>query len=836
MTSTRRVGFKLHNNLISHLVDRQAATPEKALLELVMNAADAGATRVDLSLTAKGFVLCDNGRGFQSEDEIEQFFATFGTPQEQEKTYGRYRVGRAQIFGWASTAWESNSYRMAVDLAQDEHGFDLSALDPPVPGCRITGTWNLRGGRYYGNDPEHLQRELAGALSFPPLEVSINGSLVAKPADEQEWTSQTKDAYFRLATHGPLRVYNQGIFVCAYEHTRFHVGGAVVSKQAIELTMSRNEPLPYGMLWQRIERHLHEQAKTLHGTGASVGTEEFRVFALRQALRHKGSFDAEMITLVPKQHVALEQFIARLLQTRCLVYAERGTVSQVENGLRAMKTPATVLHFETLERVRAALDIPHDVEDGDVVTLLLDRLDAVLAKLGRGLPQLQILGPSDLPQPDLDTDRLPLEAISRTEQRFLAGFQDTVAQPLYDKLDIHPRAIVLAKPNKNIPAFTDGYAFVAFSQSLIKDVIRNRKGSATELVLTFIHELCHQSDSRNAGHDDVFYQRYHSLTVDQSAAIEAAIAATTQLIYRVTWHSPIATRPLETRLLWWDADPPPTSNTDICDDIRDATRKAFALLGDGKIKPEGAKQQIEAAVRAIHTLGAHLSIDQVLERVAPRLRLIGPARTLYFSQAFDRRPDRALLEGLTDPAFDAVQFEATYLSENTHSAPVFWHGHQVGSLLIQKSGIVWRPSTKQNAGKAFAAMFETLAMAQPEAFPWTKRRFERDLAWAMVVRLTFSLWRRAGCWHNETPADYQLVRRRSDAIGSFLRVQPLEQGKRPSSLDRWRDQLRAKHPELILLTPQQLMDESRAAFAKDAAAAKTSDQVSDFWFKWMYEK
>ena len=60
----RRVAWKLHHNLINHLVDRQAATPEKALLELVMDAADAGATRVDIMISAGGFTIVDDGKGY----------------------------------------------------------------------------------------------------------------------------------------------------------------------------------------------------------------------------------------------------------------------------------------------------------------------------------------------------------------------------------------------------------------------------------------------------------------------------------------------------------------------------------------------------------------------------------------------------------------------------------------------------------------------------------------------------------------------------------------------------------------------------------------------------
>ncbi|WP_287923609.1 ATP-binding protein [Diaphorobacter sp.] len=60
-----------------------------------MNAVDAGATKFNVTMDAKEFVVEDNGRGFQSREEIENWFECFGTPHEEgDATYGKFRNGR----------------------------------------------------------------------------------------------------------------------------------------------------------------------------------------------------------------------------------------------------------------------------------------------------------------------------------------------------------------------------------------------------------------------------------------------------------------------------------------------------------------------------------------------------------------------------------------------------------------------------------------------------------------------------------------------------------------------------------------------------------------------
>src|ERR1700733_14420898 len=75
MGTIETIEFSVDKDIIHSLISRQAGTLAKALLEAIMNAIDAGSTRVAVRLGATGFSVSDDGRGFRSKQEIENWFA-----------------------------------------------------------------------------------------------------------------------------------------------------------------------------------------------------------------------------------------------------------------------------------------------------------------------------------------------------------------------------------------------------------------------------------------------------------------------------------------------------------------------------------------------------------------------------------------------------------------------------------------------------------------------------------------------------------------------------------------------------------------------------------------
>lgn len=136
--------FSLHPSILYSIINEQAGDPVKAMTELVMNSMDAGATEIHFDFSATDFSIRDNGVGFKNAEEVESFFGTFGTPHEHnDRKYGKFRLGRGQVFSLASTEWRSGHFGMNVDLAgktkTDILGYELLKHDDFQDGCVITG-------------------------------------------------------------------------------------------------------------------------------------------------------------------------------------------------------------------------------------------------------------------------------------------------------------------------------------------------------------------------------------------------------------------------------------------------------------------------------------------------------------------------------------------------------------------------------------------------------------------------------------------------------------------------------------------------------------------------
>jgi len=126
MNSTQKRDFKMDPGLLWHVIHSQAGTQGKALLETVMNTIDAKATSMEINLSNEGFVISDDGKGFGSMGEIERFFETFGTPHKDgDATYGKYRMGRGQIFAFSKNKWHSGAFQMSVDIKNKGLEYDL---------------------------------------------------------------------------------------------------------------------------------------------------------------------------------------------------------------------------------------------------------------------------------------------------------------------------------------------------------------------------------------------------------------------------------------------------------------------------------------------------------------------------------------------------------------------------------------------------------------------------------------------------------------------------------------------------------------------------------------
>lgn len=268
--------FRVHPHIIKTLIREQAGTLTKAFGELIMNAVDAGASRIDLKIDESGaFTLSDNGKGFKDRQEVESFWETFGTPhQEGDAVYGKFRIGRGQIMSYASTRWRSGHFEMTVDLeaAADVFGYELTEHEQNQPGCTITGNLYKAAG---SNVTEHfrlLKNELddwdssadstlESLVRFIPVPLFINEVQVNSPAAEFIWDAEDEHAWFKFDREGAnLDIYNMGVFVTSLNSYRYGIGGTICSKRPLRLNLARNAVIEHEcQSWGSIKNAVHAQ-------------------------------------------------------------------------------------------------------------------------------------------------------------------------------------------------------------------------------------------------------------------------------------------------------------------------------------------------------------------------------------------------------------------------------------------------------------------------------------------------------------------------------------------------------------------------------------------------
>lgn len=297
-TNSTAKEFTVHPALIYSLITKQASGAPKALLELVMNSVDAGATLIDIQLSESGYVIADNGSGFKDKDTISSFFGTFGTPhQDGDAFYGRFRLGRAQSFGISKSKWYSKDFCMAVDLkveldADDKNaplGYEVTEGHEYYNGCKIVGEFYKKQNvgavsDFYkasiGERPEEMPiiPALIKMIRYIPCEVRINGEKVnLSPSDAAVHTA-TDYALFvveEAKAVSIVNIYNKGVYAYQLETQKFC--GDVISVDAIDLNIARNEAKNSCVVAKKIKNKLKALDASLNEKSKSKSAEKIDI-------------------------------------------------------------------------------------------------------------------------------------------------------------------------------------------------------------------------------------------------------------------------------------------------------------------------------------------------------------------------------------------------------------------------------------------------------------------------------------------------------------------------------------------------------------------------------
>jgi hypothetical protein len=526
MTAEKR-RFGMHQNLLYDVILRQAGTLQKAILEGVMNAIDAGATRCDVAIDGYHFSVCDDGHGFQSRREIEDFFETFGSPHEEgDATYGRFRMGRGQMMAFGKNTWRSRTFEMKVDIKHDGLDYDLYEHQDDFSGTRIDVDLY---DPILPSDLERIKSELRNFVAWAQIPVFLNDEQINKTPAEVKWDFEDEYAYYSLSSERKqLLVYNLGVLVNSFWSGRFGIGGTIVSKQQLEVNFARNDVQSTCPVFKSINAQIKKKVNKGVAKKTKL-TDAERDIMVRDFLA--GDMDAptavklRAITDVTGRSWPIEKLLQlpHKFSSRILL-AERGD-QMIETAQRrgvAFSIDKTTLErfgspdCETfLKRIKASAGVilrsnpnPKDYSAHHRLTQLagdaLDRIDVVERDELR-----EFVSPEHIPLLESELT-LDMKLLRSSIER---GYQQMIRQlnlARYEDRRFSSRQILLGKSDTAL-AWTDGTRNIWIDVKHAKLLRRGMVG-AYQIATTLLHEQIHEGpDTGTHQHDMEFYSSFHDM-------------------------------------------------------------------------------------------------------------------------------------------------------------------------------------------------------------------------------------------------------------------------------------------------------------------------------------
>jgi len=243
--STSERQLKMHPKLLMDVIKRQAGTLDKAILEGVMNAEEAGASRIDVQLDKDFLSITDDGKGIVDLKEVEEYFETFGTPHEaaERKKFAQFRMGRGQLFSFGVNKWRTSTFQMTVDIANKGLDWELQENLPHKDGCSIeVSLYDDRNPmKLYSENIKSIIEDIRRQIEYMDTPIYVNGEKINHNPNKLKWDYEDENAYYMFNAGTHLRYYNLGAFVKEEAAAKAGVTGVIVSKKQLKVNFARND-------------------------------------------------------------------------------------------------------------------------------------------------------------------------------------------------------------------------------------------------------------------------------------------------------------------------------------------------------------------------------------------------------------------------------------------------------------------------------------------------------------------------------------------------------------------------------------------------------------------
>ena len=509
--------FEVDRNIINHVIASQSSSVEDALTELVQNSLDAGATKCHIWLDENWFKVCDNGTGFNSKEEIVEYFGKFGTPHDHEDSmrFGRFRMGRGQIMNLASTTWRSNEFEMVVDIKTKGLTYELRSGHDKVPGCEIRGIWNEPISSKWNpiKKTVHFLKEKMKYLFS--IEVYLNDELISL-APDTKWDIDTDTFFFKELPKNGLSVFNLGVRVRSFKPETFRdLSGVVISKKHLSLNTSRDQVLKGCEVWDEIAKELRKfkpiKVKKNNLTHAEMSSFIANVF--EGFVPWSSFFDVKCFLVLNRKRFSYDELC------ECKGWCFAPDSSNDNDEIIADKLwqqhqvvvlslipfydiPGEIMDFLTQLKWYVQQDI-HSSNYKKEQRLSFFRRGGSFGSFSKLVAQQDdtVLDDNELSPEEL----IAIKAFRTTAKYCYTNISKWSTKQTRMALT---RQIFVGDSSDKL-GWTDGANFIALERSLLKEMQYGVMG-CEKVVTVYFHELCHEKGLSDV-HDEAFYERFHNL-------------------------------------------------------------------------------------------------------------------------------------------------------------------------------------------------------------------------------------------------------------------------------------------------------------------------------------
>ena len=545
---TERRALRMHPMLLWDVIHRQAGTLSKSILEGVMNSIDAGGSACNITMTQHALVIEDDGKGFADRTEIENFFDTFGYPHdENDATYGRYRMGRGQLFAVGKNKWTTNKFMMDVDLKPQGKskgddfalGYDFRELEEGEgrPGCRIEvelydpmNNWQFA----------QTKRDIEAAVAWAQIPVSLNGKVISKQPGSVKWALETDQAWIGLAPKGQLSVYNLGVLVCQLPASTFGTGGTVISKQRLDVNFARNSVQSTCPVWKQIGKTIKAQVgeKVKKSPKLDDAERERLALAIMDGdMAFSDLVKQKLLTDVTGAPRSFDILVSSTYSKLPVMVAPAGDQvgdKVMQRKLGVVLSTETLVRFgvDTLEELltilkqRASEDlvqrrVANNTQEGyrDPVRKLLFSLNhyVTIASIDTFRAVIKA-GHESVDERELTrAERALLEVVDGANRQVASAIQKWARE---NNMPLLPHRKLLVGRSDTAMGWTDGTDNIWVNQNLLPDA-RSPDGRH-KLACLLLHEYMHDGpDTETHVHGVEFYRQYHDISIGTSCLPKA---------------------------------------------------------------------------------------------------------------------------------------------------------------------------------------------------------------------------------------------------------------------------------------------------------------------------